>query len=299
MRTELSIPGALLLLLVVVIPGSSTRAQRVPLDTVTFAAVSVGGIHTCGLAAGGVAYCWGWNTRGQLGDGTSGTERWVPVRVVGDARFAAVSAGDRYSCGLTAAGAAYCWGLNGWGLNVQGQLGDGTTESRRRPVPVAGDIRFVAIEAGGSGQALGFHSCGLTAAGAPYCWGQNARGQLGDGTTQDRTRPVPVAQNRAGAAIPPPLEGEAAYVDAMKADLRNLVVAEEVFFADSVKYSSKIEPGAVDLLLSEGSTLLSLQLTQNGWTARIGHAYTQTVCTIFVGSTPLPPATKEGVPACR
>ncbi|PYO91529.1 MAG: chromosome condensation regulator RCC1 [Gemmatimonadetes bacterium] len=485
-----------LTLLAVAVLASSTRAQVVRSDTVTFAAVSVGGIHTCGVAAGGVAYCWGWNTRGQLGDGTSGTERWVPVRVVGDARFAAVSAGDRYTCGLTTTGAAYCWGLNGWGqlgdgtttdrsspvlvagvlnfklvatgfrqtcaiavsgaaycwglnragqlgdgtttdrssparvagdltfsavsagdfhtcgvttagaaycwgangdgqlgdgsttnrstptpvrvvsgvtfaavsaggfhtcgitpdgaaycwgangegqlgdasadgrtqpvrvagggsyaavsagnshtcaitavgaaycwgLNVQGQLGDGTTESRRRPVPVAGDIHFVAIEAGGSGQALGFHSCGLTVAGAAYCWGQNARGQLGDGTTQDQTRPVPVAQNRAGAAIPPPLEGEAAYVDAMEADLRNLVLAEEMFFADSVKYSSKIGPGAVDLRLSEGSTLLSLQLTQDGWTARMGHAYTQTVCTMFVGSTPLPPATKEGVATCK
>src|SRR5881392_4064478 len=159
MRTELSIPGALLLLLVVVIPGSSTRAQHVPLDTVTFAAVSAGGIHTCGVAAGGVAYCWGWNTRGQLGDGTSGTERWVPVRVVGDARFAAVSAGDRYSCGLTAASAAYCWGLNGWG-----QLGDGTTTDRSSPVPVAGGMSFKAMSTGFR------QTCAITAGGTTYCW---------------------------------------------------------------------------------------------------------------------------------
>lgn len=473
-----------------------TRAQGVRSDTVTLAAVSAGGIHSCGVAAGGVAYCWGWNTRGQLGDGTSGTERWLPVRVVGDARFAAVSAGDRYTCALTAAGAAYCWGLNGWGqlgdgtttdrsspvlvvgglsfrtvtagfrqtcavaasgdtycwglnrvgqlgdgtttdqshpvrvaggvtfaavsagdfhtcgvtgagaaycwgangdgqlgdgsttnrltpspvqvagevrfaavsaggfhtcgttaagaaycwgansegqlgdgsaasrtrpvlvaggtsytavsagtghtcgitaagaaycwgLNVQGQLGDGTTTSRRRPVPVAGDLRFLAVDAGGSGQALGFHSCALTAAGAAYCWGQNARGQLGDGTTNDRTHPVPVAQNRAGVVMPPPLEGEALYVEAMKTDLRNLVVAEEAFFADSVKYSSKIGPGGVDLRLLEGNTLLSLQLTADGWTASVGHANTQTVCTIYVGSSGLLPATEEGVPTCR
>ncbi len=44
-------------------------------DTVTFTAMSVGGIHTCAVATGGVAYCWGWNSRGQLGDGTSGNER--------------------------------------------------------------------------------------------------------------------------------------------------------------------------------------------------------------------------------
>src|SRR3989449_9708468 len=129
MRLELT---QLTVLALAVVAGS-TRAQGSRSDTVKFAAVSVGGIHTCGVAAGGVAYCWGWNTRGQLGDGTSGTERWVPVRVVGDARFAAVSAGDRYSCGLTAAGAAYCWGLNGWG-----QLGDGARTDRPGPAPRAG-----------------------------------------------------------------------------------------------------------------------------------------------------------------
>src|SRR2546426_10537327 len=102
MRLELT---QLTVLALAVVAGS-TRAQSVRSDTVTFAAVSVGGIHRCGVAAGSVAYCWGWNTRGQLGDGTSGTERWVPVRVVGDARFAAGCAGDRYSCGLTAARAA-------------------------------------------------------------------------------------------------------------------------------------------------------------------------------------------------
>src|SRR3989449_9257122 len=100
MRLELT---QLTVLALAVVAGS-TRAQGSRSDTVKFAAVSVGGIHTCGVAVGGVAYCWGWNTRGQLGDGTSGTERSLPVRVVSDVRFAAVSAGDRYTCGITAAG---------------------------------------------------------------------------------------------------------------------------------------------------------------------------------------------------
>src|SRR3989442_15930876 len=95
MRLELT---QLTVLALAVVAGS-TRAQGSRSDTVKFAAVSVGGIHTCGVAAGGVAYCWGWNTRGQLGDGTSGPERWVPIRVLGDARFRGGGAGDRFPSG--------------------------------------------------------------------------------------------------------------------------------------------------------------------------------------------------------
>jgi len=90
---------------------------------------------------------------------------------------------------------------------------------------------------------------------------------------------------------------DAAPVAAMKSDLRMLIVAEEEFFADSVRYTSRV--GGLDLHLIEGNTLLSLQLTEDGWTARIGHANTPTVCAIFLGSTALPPAIKEGSPACK
>src|SRR5206468_13025925 len=103
MRVE---PTQLTLLAVAVLAGS-TRAQSVQSDTVTFAAVSVGGIHTCGVAAGGVAYCWGWNSRGQLGDGTTRTGWRATLRVVGDTLLVAVGGGERETWGLTAGGAAY------------------------------------------------------------------------------------------------------------------------------------------------------------------------------------------------
>ena len=90
--------------------------------------------HTCGLTLGHVAYCWGRNSSGQLGDGTL-TDRLLPRAVAGGFTFKGVTAGDRNTCGILAAisSAAYCWGLNN-----MGQLGDGTTTNRLTPVPVAG-----------------------------------------------------------------------------------------------------------------------------------------------------------------
>ena len=95
-----------------------------------FAAVSVGGTHTCGVTTGGAAYCWGDNGYGQLGDGTT-TQRPSPVRVAGALTFRAVSAGSSHTCGLTTTRLAYCWGDN-----FRGALGDGTGVSSSVPVLV-------------------------------------------------------------------------------------------------------------------------------------------------------------------
>src|SRR3989442_1567852 len=136
-----------------------------------FTAVSVGRHHTCGLTPAGSAYCWGDNSRGQVGDETT-TARSSPVLVVGRVSFAAVSAGGDHTCAVTTTGAAYCWGSND-----RGELGDGTTSDRESPTPVAGGVRFAAVSAGLC------NTCGVTAAGAAYCWGSNQHGELGVGTT--------------------------------------------------------------------------------------------------------------------
>jgi len=85
----------------------------------------------------------------------------------------------------------------------------------------------------------------------------------------------------------------------MKSDLRNLITAEEAFFADSIKYTTTIGVGGVDYRPSADNRILELRLTKDGWVATMGNAKTKTICAIFVGSTPLAPAVEEGRPACQ
>ncbi|MCX5985064.1 MAG: hypothetical protein NTX54_00895 [Chloroflexi bacterium] len=159
-----------------------------------YTALVAGGTHTCGLATSGTAYCWGYNSNGQLGDGTSGStsnpssaDRSAPVAVSGGLTYVGLVAGGSYTCGLVSGGTAYCWGDNG-----AGQLGDGSATDRTAPVPapvaVSGGRNFTALAAGGQ------HTCGLVSGGTAYCWGGNSEGQLGDGSQTDRTAPVAVSR---------------------------------------------------------------------------------------------------------
>jgi alpha-tubulin suppressor-like RCC1 family protein len=153
----------------------------------SFAALSVGSFHNCGVTTSNAAYCWGKNDVGELGLGTTGPESCytgganvpcstIPLAVAGGLAFSMVSAGGELSCGVTTTGVGYCWG--------QGALGDGSFHSSLVPVPVSGGLTFVAISAGPYGT-----SCGLTTSGAAYCWGY---GPLGDGTSNSSLVPVPV-----------------------------------------------------------------------------------------------------------
>ena len=96
--------------------------------------------------------------------------------------FYQVSGGGLHTCGLTLDGRLYCWGDNGFG-----ELGDGTTTDRLKPVAVAGGLRFRQVSAGR------VHTCAVTTDYRAYCWGANEdRGTLGDGTETNRRTPVPV-----------------------------------------------------------------------------------------------------------
>ena len=92
---------------------------------------------------------------------------------------------------------------------------------------------------------------------------------------------------------------ERAYLAAMKADLRNLITAEVVYSTDSLRFTTVIGSGGLTYQVSTGNTGPSIALTGDGFTAQIGNTNTPRTCVIFLGSTPVAPATNEGEPACR
>jgi alpha-tubulin suppressor-like RCC1 family protein len=155
----------------------------------TFASISAGASHSCGVTAAGVGYCWGLNNDGQLGTGTF-VGSSVPVPVTGGLTFASISTGDYHSCGVTTTGAAYCWGEDSGGEIDGGStalshgpcgVGGGSSCSAS-PVAVAVGITFKSISVGI------LHTCGVTPGGAAYCWGYNKEGLGGDSTANCPTQ---------------------------------------------------------------------------------------------------------------
>lgn len=154
----------------------------------SFVTLSSNGFNTCGLTAGGTAYCWG--SGGVLGPGRDSSA--VPVKVQSFATFSTIAVGSfHFACALSPASGALCWGDNS-----QGQLGNGTRVPSDTPFVLPNAPRFNTVTSGGS------HVCGLTVDGTAYCWGDNSSGELGLGTADSsRVTPTPVATTQRFMAI--------------------------------------------------------------------------------------------------
>jgi alpha-tubulin suppressor-like RCC1 family protein len=156
--------------------------------------VSPGGAGGCVLVSlGGLqteARCWGSNSEGQLGNHSSTSkDALTPVAVVNPLNVAKpltgidlLSGGGNFNCALVHNGGARCWGVNG-----DGELGDGTNNNSNVPVTVKSLPAKLAQVAAGFG-----HACALLLDGSVECWGNNQYGQLGNGTTSNSSTPVAV-----------------------------------------------------------------------------------------------------------
>ena len=163
----------------------STRPVAV-VGGLRFRSLTAGAAHNCGVTFDDVAYCWGSNGSGVIGDGSLDS-RPSPVAVAGGLHFRQLSAGSSHTCGVTTENDAYCWGSNFFG-----QLGDGTfSEGSTRPVPVTGGLKYRQVSTGSQ------FTCGLTTLNRVYCWGSNSIGQLGDSTKAERrAEPAPIVGGR-------------------------------------------------------------------------------------------------------
>ncbi len=165
--------------------SSSTPVQVSGLSGVV--GIATGDNHTLALKSDGTVWAWGLNSSGQLGDGTI-AQRITPVQISGVSGVSAIAGGSSHSLALKSDGTVWAWGLNN-----SGQLGDGGTGTQTSPVQVVGsggtgvltDIVFIESQA--------LHSVALKSDGTVWVWGNNANGQLGDGTTTNSSFPVQVS----------------------------------------------------------------------------------------------------------
>jgi alpha-tubulin suppressor-like RCC1 family protein len=151
-------------------------------------ALALGRQHTCVLSMG-VVSCFGRNDLGQLGDG-SGAQQFAPVAValpMEAGAITAIAAGTHHTCAIDDAAALWCWGSNDNGQLMLEPDGMGNDLYTFVPVPIDVGDGVLAVTAGQT------HTCVLTDEASILCWGTNASGQIGDGTTNFAFEPTQVA----------------------------------------------------------------------------------------------------------
>lgn len=156
----------------------STPVQVTALSGIDIKVLAAGDSTACASSLYST-WCWGYNTNGAVGDGTT-THRSTP-QYTGNGGSIAISTNGYETCAVGRDGRARCWGYNGFG-----QLGNGTTTDSLNPADVNAPVGMVDISTGG------YHACAVHASGKTYCWGYNAFGQLGNGTTTSSSLPVEI-----------------------------------------------------------------------------------------------------------
>jgi alpha-tubulin suppressor-like RCC1 family protein len=149
----------------------------------TYTAIATGQFHACAIRSDKTAWCWGHNTSGQVGTGTTDPLYLRPAQAGNGTDWVEIVAGGSFTCAREGSGQISCWGAG-----AGGRLGDGTTTNKSSPTPIAGGFMdWTQLAAGAN------HACAVRQDGSLYCWGTNLRGQIGDGTNTDATSPTLVS----------------------------------------------------------------------------------------------------------
>ncbi|MFI5229003.1 MAG: RCC1 domain-containing protein [Gemmatimonadales bacterium] len=165
-----------------------------------FKSITAGAVDTCGLLADGTAYCWGTNQFGEGGQPPTGVTIGAPTAVATTLKFkSVVPARSNFifqsTCGVASDGQAYCWGFNDHGqlgtpsgskcqLSSPGFPTQVDCNPSPTPVPGLGPVETITSNFD--------HACAITVTKQVMCWGDDSRGQLGDGTLTARTTPGPI-----------------------------------------------------------------------------------------------------------
>jgi alpha-tubulin suppressor-like RCC1 family protein len=166
----------------------SKTPVAVALGAATVKAIAAGWDHSLAIQSDDTVLAWGLNNYGQLGVGDT-DNRLTPTPTINGLTVKAIACGGAHSLAIKSDNAGIAWGLNN-----KGQLGTGTTDPFIVIATLVATGNPLTAIAGGA-----FHSLAIQAGGAPLAWGYNATGQLGDGTTVNRSSPVaPLAPAHAG-----------------------------------------------------------------------------------------------------
>ncbi len=162
--------------------GSQNSPVRESTSATDWVRVSAGQYHTCAIKTNGSLWCWGYDNKGQLGNGPTSTNQPSPVRESTNATdWIKVSAGQYYTCAVKLDGSLWCWGNDDYG-----QLGNGPT-STDQASPVRESTNATDWSDVGAGVQ---HVCARKTTGSLWCWGRNDRGQLGIGNLNNQDNPT-------------------------------------------------------------------------------------------------------------
>lgn len=177
-----SLAVTLIGLMAFVLPIATQTPQRANAAAMTgFTKVASGTDFTCARKTDATVWCWGLNSSGQLGDGTT-TNRNRPVQVSGLTGVTDVDNQSDFACALKSDTTVWCWGNGGFG-----QLGRGSTANSSTPVQVTGLSGVTQISTGYG------HVCAVLSDGTVRCWGWNVNHMLGNGTTTSSSTPISVS----------------------------------------------------------------------------------------------------------